>query len=71
MWDQANKGSQNKIQVFQNQALTKISLKKLHDPTAQLYKDLKLLKFCDIAHMENCLFMNHIEQNEKLAKSFL
>ena len=74
--------SQNEIQVMQNRALRKISFKKLHDPTAQLYKDLKLLKFCDIFHLQNCLFMNQIEQLaknlknlkleqlEKLAKSF-
>ena len=28
----------------------------------------KLLKFCDIIHLQNCLFMNQIKQNEKLAK---
>ena len=70
LWGQANKESQNKIQVIQNQALRKTSFKKLHDPTAQLYKDLKLVKCCDIVHWQNCLFMNQIEQNEKLAKSF-
>ena len=62
-----NKESQNKIQVIQNQALRKISFKKLHDSTAQLYKDLKLLKFSDIVHLQNC---EKCEQNEKLAKSF-
>ena len=33
LWGQANKESQNKIQVIQNQALRKISFKKLHNPT--------------------------------------
>ena len=47
LWGQANKECQNKIQVIQNRALRKISFKKLHDSTAQLYKDLKFLKFCD------------------------
>ena len=70
LWGQANKESQNKIQVIQNRALRKISFKKLHDPTAQLYKDLKLLKFCDIVHLQNCLLMNQTEQNEKLVRSF-
>ena len=56
--------------MIQNRVLRKISFKKLHDPTAQLFKDLKLLKLCDIVHLRNCLFMNQIEQNEKLAKSF-
>ena len=55
---------------IQNRALRKISFKKLHDPTEQLYKDLKILKFCDIVHLQNCIFMNQIEQNEELAKSF-
>ena len=41
LWGQANKESQNKTQVIQNWALRKISFKKLHDPTVQLYKDLK------------------------------
>ena len=56
--------------MIQNQARRKISFKKLHDPTAQLYKDPKLLEFCDIVHLQNCLFMNQIKQNEKLAKTF-
>ena len=70
LWGLANKESQNKIQVIQNQALRKINFKKLHDPTAQLYKDFKLLKFCDYVHLWNCFFRNQTEQNEKLAKSF-
>ena len=69
-WGQANKESQNKIQVIQDRALRKISFKKLHDSTAKLYKNLKVLKFCEIVHLQNCLFMNQIEQNEKFAKSF-
>ena len=67
LWGQVNKESQNKIQVIQNRALRKISFKKLHDSTGQLYKDLKLLKFSDIDHFQNC---ENCEQNEKLAKSF-
>ena len=70
MWGQANKESPSKIQVIQNRALRRLSFTKLHDPTAQLYKDFKLLKFFDIVHLQNCLFMNQNEQNEKLVKSF-
>ena len=70
LWDQANKERQNKTQVIQSQALRKISFKGLLDPTAQLHKDLKLLKFCEIAHLQKCLITNQNEQNEKLAKSF-
>ena len=70
LWGQANKANQNKIQVIQNRALRKISFKKLQDSTAKFYKDLKLLKLCDIVHLQNCLLMNQIKQNQKLAKSF-
>ena len=31
---------------------------------------LKLPKFGDIVHLQNCLFMNEIKENEKLSKSF-
>ena len=70
LWGQTNKESQKKIQVIQNGALRKISFKKFYDPTVQLYKDVKLLKFCDIIHLRNCLFMIQSDQNEKLAESF-
>ena len=63
LWGQASKESQNKIQVIQNRALRKISFKKLYDPIMQIYEDLKLLKLCDIVHLQNCLFMNQIKQN--------
>lgn len=48
-----NKEGQNEIQVMQNQTLRKASFKKLYDSTAQLLKDLKLLKFCHIVHLQN------------------
>ena len=47
--------------MIRNRAVKKISFKKLHDPTVQLYKALKLQKFCDIVHLQNYLFMNQIE----------
>ena len=34
-------------------------------------KDLKILKFKDLLHLQNCLFVLQIEQNETLAKSFV
>ena len=34
LWGQANKESQNKIQMIHNKALRKMSFKKPHDPTA-------------------------------------
>ena len=56
-----------KMHLFQNRALRKMRFKKLDDPTAQLYRGLKLLKFCYIVHLQNCLFMNQIEKAETLA----
>ena len=35
-----------------------------------VYKDLKILKFKDLLHLQNCLFVLQIEQNKTLAKSF-
>ena len=60
----------NKIRVLQNKALRKITFKKLHDSTNKIHKDLKILRFSDSVCMQNCLFMNQIEQNEKISKSF-
>ena len=67
LWGQVNKESQNKIHVIQNRALRKISFKKLQDSTAQLCKDLKLLKFSDTVHFQNC---KNCEQNENLPNHF-
>ena len=70
LWGQENCGNQN-IQNLQNRALRKITFKKFHDPVNPLYKDLKILKFKDLLHLQNCLFVLQIEQNQTLAKSFV
>ena len=36
-----------------------------------MYKDLKILKFKDLLHFQNCLSVSQIEQNQTLAKSFV
>ena len=59
------------MQNIQNRALRKITFKKFHDPVNPLYKDLKILKFKDLLHLQNCLFVLQIEQNQTLAKSFV
>ena len=41
LWGLANKETQNKIQVIQNQAHRKMGFKILHYSFEQLYKDLK------------------------------
>ena len=70
-WGQGNCANQNNIQNLQNRALRKITFKKFHDPVNPLYKDLKILKFKDLLHLQNCLFVLQIEQNQTLAKSFV
>ena len=63
-------GNIYKTWVFQNWALWKIPLKKLHDSANKIYKNLKILRLSDSMCIQNCLFMNQIEQNEKTVKSF-
>ena len=69
LWGQTNNENINKITVLQNQALRKIIVKMIHDSTNEIYKNLKILRFSDSVCMQNCLFMNQIEKNEKIAKS--
>ena len=71
LWGQRNCLNQNDIQNLQNRALRKITFKNSHDPVNPLNKDLKILKFKDLLHLQNCLFVLQIEQNQTLAKSFL
>ena len=71
LWGQGNCVNQNNIQNLQNRALRKITFKKFHDPVNPLYKDLKILKFKDLLHLQNCLFVLQIEQNQTFAKSFV
>ena len=67
---QENCANQNNIQKLQNRALRKIAFKKLHDPVNPFYEDLKILKFKDLLHLQNCLFASQIEENQTLGKSF-
>ena len=61
LWGQGNCVNQNNIQNLQNRALRKITFKKFHDPVNPLYKDLKILKFKDLLHLPNCLFVLQID----------
>ena len=70
LWGQGNQSNQNAIQILQNRALSKITFKKYPDPSNPIYKELKILKFADLLHIRNCLFISQIEQNDSLAKSF-
>ena len=70
LWGQENCANPNNIQKLQNRALRKITFKKLHDPVNPFYEDLKILKFKDLLHLENCLFVSQIEENQTPGKSF-
>ena len=70
LWGQTNTENINKIRVLQNRALREITFKMLHNPTNEIYKNPKILRFSDSVCIQNSLFMNQIEQNEKIAKSF-
>ena len=50
-------------------SLKKITFKRLPESTNEIYKNLKILRYSDSVFMQNCLFMNQIEQNEKITKS--
>ena len=63
LWGQGNCVNQNIIQNLQNRALRKITFKKFHDPVNPLYKDLKILEFKGLLHLQNYLFVLQIEQN--------
>ena len=61
-----------KYECSRTEPLRKITFKRLHDPTNEIYKNLKILRFSDSMCMQNCLFMNwrKIEEKEQTAKSF-
>ena len=56
--------------MLQNQTLREITFKRLHDSTNEIHNNLKILRFSGSVCMQNCLFMNQNEQNEKIVKSF-
>ena len=62
LWEQGNCVNQNNIQNLQNRE--PITFKKFHDPVNLLYKDLKIRKFKDLLHLQNCLFVFQIEETQ-------
>ena len=62
IWGQSNHIIINKIQCLQNRALKKISFWKGNTNT--LYKNLNMLKFIDITHLQNCIFMHSFVRDE-------
>ena len=59
LWGQENCVNRNNIPKLQNQALRKITFKKLHDPVNPFYKDLKILKLKELVHLQNCLLITN------------
>ena len=55
---------------FRTEPSGKLPSGKLHDPVNPFYEDLKILKFKDLLHLQNCLFVSQIEENQTLGKSF-
>ena len=55
---------------FRTEPSGKLPSGKLHDPVNPFYEDLKILKFKDLLHLQNCLFASQIEENQLLGKSF-
>ena len=48
----------------------KTLFKKLQNSIMQYYKELKILEFPDLLHLENCLFMSQIETIPKCSQFF-
>ena len=65
-----NTENQKQFEILQNRAVGKITFKKCFDQIDPFYKELNILIFHDIVHLQNCLFMSQIENNRKLAKTF-
>ena len=70
LWGQTTAEHQEMIQTLQNRALRKITFKKRQESVTDIYKEYKILKFKDSIHLQNCLFMSLIEEDEKIAESF-
>ena len=68
-WGQGNQSTKNKIQIIQNKAVRKITFSKHDDDVNSIYRNLKILKFVDYLHVQNCLFMHKFETGE-LPNSF-
>jgi len=64
VWGVNSQTIKTKIQSLQDRAIRKITFSKSDCNVDKLYKDLKLLKFTDIVYVQNCIFMNRVENNQ-------
>ena len=60
----------NPFLSFKAESSEKYCLKK-RDFISQVYKKLKILKFCHLFYLQSCLFMSQIETNQRVANSFV
>ena len=70
LWGQKNCANRNNTQNLQNRTLRKLPSGNLHDPFNPFYEHLKIFKFKDLLHLQNCLFVSQIEENQTLGKAF-
>ena len=71
LWGQTNIETQNKVTKLKDKALRKNMYEKKQDPAEQLCKELMILKFSNMVHLQNCLFMSQIETNKILQNHLL
>ena len=56
--------------TFRTEPSGKLPSGNLHDPFNPFYEHLKIFKFKDLLHLQNCLFVSQIEENQTLGKAF-
>ena len=64
IWGQPNSLLINRINVLQNHAMRLMSFKTQRESASPLYADLEVLKFADMVHLENILFLNKLTHNK-------
>ena len=63
VWGVSNQSIIDKIQKLQNRALRKITFTARQTSISPVYKQLEILKFEDMIHLRNILFMHQLENN--------
>ena len=58
LWEQINTVNQKQIEILESRAVRKITFEKYFDRIDPLYRELNVLKFGDIVHLQKCLFMS-------------
>ena len=64
IWGQPNSAFINRICVLQNCAMRLMAFKSPRDSASGLYANFGVLKFSDIVHLQNILFLDKLSRNE-------